>query len=156
MRPMNEVSGIVSFLRESLAIESIFRMPSVTEVKASMVFLDRYSVSFGDLQSIQMVYAPGAELRSRPGMNVRVGNHQPPEGGEGIAEALKNLLIRVNGGGDPWSMHVEFETLHPFMDGNGRTGRILWAWNMLSLGQDPFSLPFLHRWYYQTLERVGR
>ena len=45
-----------------------------------------------------------------------------------------------------------YEMLHPFMDGNGRSGRALWAWMMLRLGQDPFALLFLHRFYYQTLE----
>lgn len=52
---------------------------------------------------------------------------------------------------DPWKMHVAFEKLHPFMDGNGRTGRALWAWHMKQLGLDPFALSFLHRFYYQTL-----
>lgn len=42
--------------------------------------------------------------------------------------------------------------LHPFMDGNGRTGRAVWAWAMQRDGQDPFALSFLHRFYYQTLE----
>jgi len=40
------------------------------------------------------------------------------------------------------------------MDGNGRTGRAIWAWQMQRLGRDPFALPFLHRFYYQTLEAI--
>jgi hypothetical protein len=39
-----------------------------------------------------------------------------------------------------------------YMDGNGRTGRAMWAWQMHGLGHDPFALPFLRRFYYQTLE----
>ena len=57
---------------------------------------------------------------------------------------------------NPWKMHVDFETLHPFMDGNGRTGRALWAWHMRRLDLDPFALSFLHRFYYQTLSSVRR
>ncbi len=47
---------------------------------------------------------------------------------------------------------VRYELLHPFSVGNGRSGRTLWAWCMLRRGDDPFTLPFLHRFYYQTLE----
>jgi len=38
------------------------------------------------------------------------------------------------------------------MDGNGRSGRAIWAWQMLGDEQDPFAIPFLHRFYYQTLD----
>lgn len=30
--------------------------------------------------------------------------------------------------------HIEFEDVHPFEDGNGRTGRILYNWHRLRLG----------------------
>ncbi|HXP49426.1 MAG TPA: Fic family protein [Bacteroidia bacterium] len=30
--------------------------------------------------------------------------------------------------------HVEFEDIHPFEDGNGRVGRILWNWHRRKLG----------------------
>jgi len=31
-------------------------------------------------------------------------------------------------------MHVDFEHCHPFEDGNGRVGRMLWQWHRLKLG----------------------
>jgi Fic family protein len=42
------------------------------------------------------------------------------------------------------------------MDGNGRTGRMLWAWHMKHQGRDPFLRPFLHTWYYQTLQYLAK
>jgi Fic family protein len=60
----------------------------------------------------------------------------------------------VNVSTDPWKCHVRFETLHPFLDGIGRTGRAIWVWQMQRIGRDPFALPFLHRAYYQSLENT--
>lgn len=64
-------------------------------------------------------------------------------------------LIRVG------LVHVQFETIHPFLDGNGRVGRLLIAllvehWNLLSSPLLYLSLAFKrHREeYYQRLTRV--
>ncbi len=105
------------------------------------------------LTELTAVMAPGMPIRRHEGMDVRVGNHIAPEGGPSIVRQLQHILDKVNRASDgPWSVHVAFETLHLYMDGNGRTGRAIWAWQMRGLGHDPFALPFLHRFYYQTLD----
>ena len=78
-----------------------------------------------------------------------------PPGGPNIARRLEALLHHANESIDPWEIHCRFEVLHPYQDGNGRTGRLLWAWHMRRLGRDPFVRPFLHSFYYQTLEYRG-
>lgn len=32
------------------------------------------------------------------------------------------------------TLHVQFEDIHPFFDGNGRTGRILYNWHRIKMG----------------------
>lgn len=41
--------------------------------------------------------------------------------------------------------HIEFENIHPFIDGNGRTGRLLLSYEMISLGLLPVDIRYEHR-----------
>lgn len=90
----------------------------------------------------------GAALRRYPGMNVRVGPHLPHPGGPKIEEELIALLMRSDL--SPYQFHQRYETLHPFLDGNGRSGRALWLRQMGGIERAP--LGFLHTWYYQSLQ----
>ena len=47
----------------------------------------------------------------------------------------------------PHTAHCIFESIHPFVDLNGRVGRAIWL-HMMD-GNAP--LGFLHTWYYQSL-----
>ena len=38
------------------------------------------------------------------------------------------------------------------MDGNGRSGRALWLWQMVNQHNYDMRLGFLHLWYYQSLQ----
>jgi Fic/DOC family len=145
---------LARFLTESLHIEGIMRSPTDEEIQASERFLRLMDVSALALGDLQAVYAPGHPLREKVGMDVQVGNYVAPPGGPSIVKRLQALCRYVNrlDARDPWQTHCKFESLHPYMDGNGRTGRILWVWHMRKVGRDPFALSFLHRWYYQTLE----
>jgi hypothetical protein len=98
----------------------------------------------------------GGELRDKVGMDVRVGAHIPPPGGAEIQPRVEKLLSRADAGIDPYPVHCKFETLHPFTDGNGRTGRMLWAWMMIDQSDYDLSLKFLHKFYYQTLDHYRK
>ncbi len=48
--------------------------------------------------------------------------------------------------------HIEFERIHPFIDGNGRTGRLLLTYEMISLGLVPVDIRYEERRrYYAAL-----
>lgn len=150
---MTSQGSLVAFVRDSNAIENIHRDPIDREISAHETFLGLPEVKVSDLEWFVDAVA-GASLRTLPGMNVVVGPHRPPPGGPKIEAELSELLgSMVDPGLDtPWEIHVQYESLHPFMDGNGRSGRVLWAWQMLREGRDPFVLPFLQRAYYDALD----
>ena len=140
---------IRDFIRESNAIEGIYRKPSKAEIDGTINFLGIEAPGVLDVEALVDIYQPGARLRLLPHQNVRVGNYYPPAGGPDIGTRLADILADLPHS-DPWEAHLSFERLHPFEDGNGRSGRAVWAWQMVRRPEG-LSLGFLHRWYYQTL-----
>lgn len=144
------------FVRESNRIEGIHRDPSASEVEAFREFLDLPLVTVGELESLVDVFQPGARLRRTQQMNVTIGGHRPPRGGLLLITRLEEILGYANESEwSPFKTHCAYETLHPFMDGNGRSGRALWAWQMIHADIWPrLDLGFLHAFYYQTLSET--
>ena len=148
-----EMDRLFDFVKESNRIEGIYRDPTNQEIAAHEALVTLGTLVVADMECFVTVVQPGAILRREHGVNVRVGSHIAPPGGAGIEPALENLL-GLSSDGDPYAIHHEYETLHPFTDGNGRSGRALWLRMMYERGRldQALALGFLHNWYYQTLQ----
>lgn len=151
--------AIHNFLVESNRIEGIHEPPTDEQIVEFERFLTLPEVTVEELRLFVLVFQPDAELRDRPGLNVRVGNHFPPGGDWRMRAWLELILTDAHKGRHPFFVHHAYETLHPFTDGNGRSGRALWAWQMVNQDHDhciALNRGFLWQWYYQSLEFGGK
>ncbi len=139
------------FAEESNKIEGIYHTtPEHVEALEALVFGESCYVK--DIINYVNVIQPDAQLREHPTLNVRVGAHVAPQGGPQIRENLSDIIMLSEyEGHDPYTIHQMYENLHPFTDGNGRSGRALWARQMVHIGRSFWDLGFLHTWYYQSL-----
>jgi Fic family protein len=87
------------------------------------------------VEIVQSIKKNTAGIRTTPGTTLKNANgetiYTPPTGEVVIREKMANLETFINSEDvlDPLIkmalMHYQFEAIHPFSDGNGRTGRIL-------------------------------
>lgn len=144
---------LLKFVEESNKIEG-YEGATPKELEAHRGFLAEPMPTVSNLERFVSLIAPRHVLRSKVGLDVRVGSYIAPAGGPDIPLKLKELL-QTSKSTDPYLTHCDYETLHPFTDGNGRSGRALWLWMMLHRGgrdaRMATQLGFLHSFYYQTL-----
>lgn len=98
-------------------------------------------------------WAPAGQLRTvqnwfgAPGCSIQEATFVPPPAAS-VAPAIADLerFIHRNDGADPLILialaYAQFETIHPFLDGNGRMGRLLLT--LLLSQYNLLHLPILH------------
>lgn len=75
------------------------------------------------------------EYRDKGGYNVWIGGRKAPE--PYMVETLMDNWLEDSQNMTPSEAHVQFEWIHPFGDGNGRTGRMLMWWHEIQLDREP-------------------
>jgi len=84
---------------------------------------------------------------------VRVGNHIAPNPKE-VEERLKKMLAEYNAASHEniirriAKLHLDFEYTHPFIDGNGRIGRVINNYLLIREGFVPINIKFIDRKKY--------
>lgn len=86
---------------------------------------------------------------------VRVGNYLPPPP-DAVSGLMFELLEWWNGAAAKLSpalssaiLHYRFEAIHPFADGNGRTGRALALWELYRRGFDTHRIFAVDEYYWE-------
>lgn len=147
--------SLSDFIIESNRIEGILGT-SGNDFIAHETLFSKQSLKIEDIETFVWLICK-KKIRNKAGMNVMVGKHFPLPGGPVIPKLLNILISKANNLEiDSFEFHNEYETLHSFMDGNGRSGRVIWAYMMKREGKDPFALGFLHSYYYQSLEHYHK
>ncbi|WP_298367585.1 Fic family protein [uncultured Lutibacter sp.] len=161
----NEIENIVTTDDEMYqasideTIASITAKEAVNYAKGIRLGLDivinKGLLTVNDIKTIQAIISPNHPIRKVPGTVLKNPRTQevvytPPQNYNNILELLSNFETYVN---DPDFhsidslikmpiIHYQFESIHPFYDGNGRTGRLL---NILYLvQQNLLDIPVLY------------
>lgn len=143
-----EVRNYVSALRtgyEAVRDSSLIRLETVLAVQAEL-----------EQNRAGLRRLPGTVLKNEATGNVV---YEPPQDAAAVEQLMGNLIdfIHADDGLDPLLRmaiaHHQFESIHPFYDGNGRTGRIL---NLLMMQRDGLlDVPVLYLSRYITMTKAN-
>lgn len=124
---------IEEYLRESNAIEGVHDEAALSQAKEAWEYLKTQdTLTHETLKRVHELLLCNrqpdiaGEYRN---VNVYVGNDTPPSPGALDKYMEKLLTIEVDSALAALQWHVKFEKIHPFEDGNGRVGRLVYLWH---------------------------
>lgn len=130
---------------------------------------EKQSINEAFVKKVQKLLTKGTydkrryNLGERPGeyklRDYVVGKNETGASSEVVAEEMQELLAELEDVSDFDALtvaayfHAKFENIHPFSDGNGRTGRLLMNYLLISCGHPPIIIHEEDRkGYYDALE----
>lgn len=135
------------FLRESNAIEGVYSREALDDaIGAWFVIHDKEILTLSIIKEVHRVLMSrlNPDIAGKWGTwDVMIGGRIIRRVSDDYTEGRLNWFIECIDKGVPSGMskeefakncHIVFESIHPFDDGNGRTGRILYNWHRLKLG----------------------
>lgn len=126
-------------LREVYEAQNLARITKYIHQKAIFSPLNKEIITFLHQMLLGNIHDSIAGRFRHKGEFVRVGTHVAPSP-ELIERMMDNALLEYQTNLTEYFLekiarfHLEFETIHPFNDGNGRIGRIIINWQLLELG----------------------
>lgn len=181
-RASSEIENILTTNDELYKAASDEAMPASAEAKEVLRYRQALNHGFRQIRErplstglfidiAQLIKQTTFSVRRTPG--TRIANsrgetiYTPPEGETIIRDKLRDLenFMHADDGLDVLIktalMHYQFEAIHPFPDGNGRTGRILNILYLVERGLLNLPVLYLSRYiidhktrYYEGLRRV--
>jgi Fic family protein len=151
----------------ALPIESERARREVLNYLAGLRFIERHAkktrIAHEDVLKLHAVIASSVMDQGRAGryrdIQVRVGRYLPPAP-EMVSGLMAELLEWWHARSAKWSpvissavIHYRFEAIHPFADGNGRTGRALALWDLYRRGFDTHHIVSVDEVYWENRPR---
>ncbi len=139
--------------REIFEAKNLAQIVSYTDKRAKEQELSLDMILFLHKMLISNIHDDIAGRFRKDNEYVRVGNHIAP-GPEEIKQKLENMQSEYNASSYEniikrmAKIHLTFENIHPFVDGNGRIGRVILNYLLIREGFVPINIKFIDRKKY--------
>ena len=169
------IEGNPLTLEQVRALEDGHELPAATPLSKQEVLnyfaglrfiekhLKKFPLTHEDVLKLHKIIAGAVMDQGTAGryrtIAVRVGKFVPPPAGD-VSGLMRELLEWWNVAAPKLSpvltsaiVHYRFESIHPFADGNGRTGRALALWELYRRGFDTHHIFSVDEWFWADRPR---